>query len=75
MIDKGLEQAVRLLRQECCHHGNYLGIPCCSWTVAALDVEQADHEIARLREALELIASCGSCGDCDLAAKTALEEK
>jgi hypothetical protein len=38
-LDKGIEQAARLLRRECCHTASDFEAPCCSWTMAARDVE------------------------------------
>jgi hypothetical protein len=43
--DAGLKQAARLLRRECTHIGQDAGDACCSWTVAALDVERLADDI------------------------------
>jgi hypothetical protein len=52
-LHKGLEQAVRLLLRECFHDKNIPREICCSWSLAAIDVEKAIQladEVERLRE-------------------------
>ena len=63
-VRKGLEQAARLLRQECFHKsivGNrFPDKECCSWTVAAHDVENAIRLVDEVEASRELISNLDS---------------